>query len=286
LRSYMDRRVFYEKIFATIARVHGFIKPDSPSARRGPYRGTQNFKTAIKIPREHLLMPKVVWDKKLQPEGDMNFLEMLQTADEAGVPVTMKQWASGAGLNLDELMNELKEDAVTRKKIAEWRKQFTGDQAMEQEVMSYVKLKSIPVWDDDNRFLGLSSLEALDIINHFMSTRGNTDKLQSPDETMRTVNSMLDGNDLKTELMGYLLRRVGVASDLPMEEKTVEIISEHLFKIGTAAEDGKKKKAIHAEFQTLAKMMSPKFSNDEKKKLVDSAEQDLSPFSPKAVTGV
>jgi hypothetical protein len=286
LRSYMDRRVFYEKIFATIARVHGFVKPGTASYGKGPRRGTQNFKTAITIPREHLLMPKIVWDKKLQPEGDMNFLEMLQTADEAGVPVTLKQWASGAGLNLDELMNELNEDAAYRKQTAEWRKQFTGDQAMEQEVMSYLGLKAIPVWDDKNQFLTLGSSEALDIINHFVANRRNLSKLQSPDETMRTINGMVDGNDMKTELMGYLLRRLGVAADLPMEEKTVEIISEHLFKLGTETDDSKKKKAVHAEFETLAKMMSPKFSKDDQKNMVSKAEKDMSPFSPQSVTGI
>ncbi|KKL17785.1 hypothetical protein LCGC14_2482060, partial [marine sediment metagenome] len=145
LRAYMDRRVFYEKIFATLARVHGFVKADArtggKSARISP---SLDYRKAMKIPREDLLMPKIVWDKKLQPEGDMNFLEMLRTADEAGVPVTLKQWASGAGLNLEEMLEELTEDSEIRTKVAEWRKQFTGDSAMEQEVMSGAGLRSIP----------------------------------------------------------------------------------------------------------------------------------------------
>jgi hypothetical protein len=285
LRAYMDRRVFYEKVFATIARVHGFIKPDAPSRGRGP-RSTTNFKTAVKIPREDLLMPTIVWDKKLQPEGDMNFIEMLQSVDEAGVPVTLKQWASGAGLNLEEMMEELAEDSRYRKQIAEWRKQFTGDQAMEQEVMSYVGLKAIPVWDEHNRFLSLSSDEALDILEHFVSSKRNMLKLNSPGETMRTVSSMVDGHAMKTELMGYLLRRLGVGSELPMEDRTFEAISEHLFKIGTATDDSKKKKAVHAEFETLAKMMAPSFSGKEKRTLVANAEKDLTPFGPRAVTGI
>jgi hypothetical protein len=287
LRAYMDRRVFYEKIFATIARVHGFVKPGSRSAGKGPMRGsTLNFKHSLKIPREDLLMPKIVWDKKLQPEGDMNFLEMLQSVDEAGVPVTLKQWASGAGLNLEEMMEELGEDSRYRQQIAEWRKQFTGDQALEQEVMSSLGIKAIPVWDEHNQFLVLSSTEALDIIEHFVSSKKNLAKLQSEGETMRTINGMVDGNAMKCELMAYLLRRLGVAKALPMEASTYEAISEHLFKIGTATENSKKKKQVHAEFETLAKMMAPEFSSSDKSKLLAEAGKDVTPFGPSAVTGL
>jgi hypothetical protein len=233
-------------------------------------------------------MPKIVWDKKLQPEGDMNFLEMLQTADEAGVPVTLKQWASGAGLNLEDMMEELGEDTKYRTAIAEWRKQFTGDQAMEQEVMSGTGLAAIPVWDDNHNFVVLSSTEALDVLEHFMSSKQNMLKLTSVEETLRTISSMVDGHAMKTELMGYLLKRLGVATALPIPDRTIEAISEHLLKIGTKTESGAMKKAVHGEFQTLAKLMSPDIPVERKRAMLKGMEnrQDMSPFSSKAVTGV
>ena len=287
LRSYMDRRIFYEKIFATLARVHGFVKKD---AKRGPtnLRRTMDYRKAMQIPKEDLLMPKIVWDKKLQPEGDMNFMEMLQTADEAGVPITMKQWASGAGLNLEEMMEDLNEDAQYRKKIAEWRKQFTGDQAMEQEVMSGEGLRSIPVWDESNNFVVLSSNEALDILEHFLENKRNMLKLTNADETMRTISSMVDGHALKTELMAYLLRRLGVGTELPIDGRAVEAIGEHLYRIGTKTESSKVKKAVHAEFQTLARVMSKDIPKERKLALLEgmSKRQDMTRFTPKAVTGV
>jgi len=288
LRTYMDRRIFYEKIFATLARVHGFTKKDAKSRGPNNLRRTMNYKKALSIPKEDLLMPKIVWDKKLQPEGDMNFMEMLRTADEAGVPVTMKQWASGAGLNLEEMMEDLSEDAQYRKKIAEWRKQFTGDQAMEQEVLSGEGLRSIPIWDEKNNFVALSSTEAIDILEHFMENRRNMLKLTSADETMRTISAMVDGHALKTELMAYLLRRLGVKTDLPIEERAVDAIGEHLLKIGKSSESSKVKKAVHAEFQTLARVMSKDIPKERKLALLEgmSNRQDMSPFTPKAVTGV
>ena len=288
LRSYMDRRVFYEKIFATLARVHGFVKKDARtggrSARISP---SLDYRKAMKIPREDLLMPKIVWDKKLQPEGDMNFLEMLRTADEAGVPVTLKQWASGAGLNLEEMLEELDEDSKIRTKIAEWRKQFTGDSAMEQEVMSGAGLRSIPVWDKNNMFVTLSSTEAIDILEHFVSSKTNMLKLTSPEETMRTINGMVDGNDVKTELMAYLLRRLGVGTSLNVGERTVASISEHVSQIGLD-ESGPGKKAVMEEFKILAKIMSPDIPEDRKKALLAgmSKRQDMSGFGSKSLAGV
>ena len=289
LRSYMDRRVFYEKIFATLARVHGFVKADArtggKSTRISP---NLDYRKAMKIPREDLLMPKIVWDKKLQPEGDMNFLEMLRTADEAGVPVTLKQWASGAGLNLEEMLEELSEDSEIRTKVAEWRKQFTGDSAMEQEVMSGSGLKAIPVWDNSNMFVTLSSTEAIDIIEHFVSSKTNMLKLTNPGEAMRTINGMVDGDDVKTELMAYLLRRLGVGTQLPVGERTVASISEHVSQIGLDAESGPVKKAVMEEFKILAKIMSPDIPEDRKKALLAGMgkRQDMSGFNKNSVAGV
>ena len=288
LRAYMDRRVFYEKIFATLARVHGFIKPDARSKGPGMLSRTLDYRKAMKIPREDLLMPKIVWDKKLQPEGDMNFLEMLRTADEAGVPVTLKQWATGAGLNLEEMMEELEEDSTYRKKIGEWRKQFTGDAAMEQEVMSGEGLRAIPVWDRNNNFVSLSSTEALDVLEHFLGSKENMLKLTSSNETMRIVSSLLDGDAIKTELMAYLLRRLGVNTPLPIPERTIAAISEHVTKIGSETDSGVVKKAVMNEFQILARITSPGISDKRKLALVKGAakHQDMSAFTPKAVTGV
>jgi len=288
LRQYMDRRVFYEKIFATLARVHGFVKDDARTGGRSSRISPNlDYRKAMKIPREDLLMPKIVWDKKLQPEGDMNFLEMLRTADEAGVPVTLKQWASGAGLNLEEMLEELTEDSEIRTKVSEWRKQFTGDSAMEQEVMSGTGLKSIPVWDEHNMFVTLSSTEALDVIEHFLSSKQNMLKLTNPAEAMRTIQGMLDGNDVKTELMAYLLRRMGVGTPLTVGERTVAAISEHVSSIGLA-EKGPGKKAVMEEFKILAKIMSPDIPEDRKKALLEGmgGRQDMSGFNKSSLAGV
>jgi hypothetical protein len=158
---------------------------------------------------------------------------------------------------------------------------------MEQEVMSGSGLKSIPVWDNQNMFVTLSSTEAIDIIEHFVSSKTNMLKLTSPGETMRTISGMVDGDDVKTELMAYLLRRLGVGTQLPVGERTVASISEHVSEIGLA-ESGPGKKAVMEEFKILAKIMSPDIPEDRKKALLSgmSGRQDMSGFSSTSVAGV
>jgi hypothetical protein len=184
------------------------------------------------------------------------------------------------------MLEELSEDSQIRTKVAEWRKQFTGDSAMEQEVMSGSGLKAIPVWDKHNMFVTLSSTEALDIIEHFVSSKTNMLKLTNPGEAMRTINGMVDGDDVKTELMAYLLRRMGVGTQLPVGERTVASISEHVSQIGLD-ESGPGKKAVMEEFKILAKIMSPDIPEDRKKALLDGMgkRQDMSGFSKTSLAG-
>jgi hypothetical protein len=220
----------------------------------------------------------------------MNFLEMLRTVDEAGVPVTLKQWATGAGLNLEEMMEELHEDSEYRQKIATWRQQFTGDGRpdIEQEVMSGEGLRSIPVWDKNDNFVVLSATEALDILDHFVDSRQNMLKLTNTDETMRSISSLVGGHAMKTELMAYLLRRLGVSTKLPVPERTIAAISEHLKQISLDTDSDAVQKAIMSEFQVLARLMSPAIPDARKTVLLEgmSKRQDMSSFSPTAVTGV
>ena len=154
--------------------------------------------------------------------------------------------------------------------------------------MSGEGLRAIPVWDSNNNFVALSSTEALNVLEHFVDSKNNMLKLTSTDETMRTVSALLDGHAMKTELMAYLLRRLGVNTPLPIPERTVTAISEHISKIGSETDSGAVKKAVMNEFQILARITSPGISNDRKLALVKGASkrQDMSPFGPKALTGV
>lgn len=65
-----------------------------------------------------LVIPTVKWHKQLKPEADREHLDVLNTLAERGVPIGLRTWSAAGGINLDDQMNEVKNDVKLRKKIA------------------------------------------------------------------------------------------------------------------------------------------------------------------------
>lgn len=70
-----------------------------------------------------LQLPTIVWDKKLMPEGDAEYLAILTTLQEQGLPINIRHWASAGGMNLDKLMEDMDRDLEDRRRIADYKKE-------------------------------------------------------------------------------------------------------------------------------------------------------------------
>jgi hypothetical protein len=134
LRSTICQRFFYQKLFPTIARIHGFVKRskaeldhnirvdrsgDSPEQRYLKYlqdresgmpswakttavtasRLTQ--RKAMQIPLNDLIVPTINWHKQLKPNQDEKMLEILERLHQNEVPVTLADWCRAAGVESD-----------------------------------------------------------------------------------------------------------------------------------------------------------------------------------------
>lgn len=66
-----------------------------------------------------LLIPEIHWHKQLRPEADREYLDVLNTLSEHGVPITLRAWAAAGGVSIEHLTEELKEDVILRKKISD-----------------------------------------------------------------------------------------------------------------------------------------------------------------------
>lgn len=66
-----------------------------------------------------LLIPEIHWHKQLRPEADREYLDVLNTLSEHGVPITLRAWAAAGGVSIEHLTEELKEDILLRKSIAD-----------------------------------------------------------------------------------------------------------------------------------------------------------------------
>jgi hypothetical protein len=64
-----------------------------------------------------LVIPEIDWEKNLKPEGDSNYIDILKTMTEAGVPVPIRAMAAAGGIKLDKVLKGQEDDIETRKKL-------------------------------------------------------------------------------------------------------------------------------------------------------------------------
>jgi hypothetical protein len=120
-REHLTSQVIYRKLFHTIARAHGFIKPEknSPQSRRQAWM--MSHKSALKIPPERLIFPELKWHKSLHPVGDESYLSILDRLKEAGLPVTKAHYAAHGGFDIKRAMSMLEDDVAEQQVINNWQ---------------------------------------------------------------------------------------------------------------------------------------------------------------------
>ncbi len=144
-RNMLTRSIFYEKIFPPIAYVNNFTKDayeatGSKLGRRfnnirmdeaGRYRAKAdgsapyaNIKDKNINMRDYLI-PRVEWDKHLHPEGDTQYLELLDTLSQKGIPIPLTMMAAAGGVSLDSILNAQKSDLKLRKVLGDYMKKIT-----------------------------------------------------------------------------------------------------------------------------------------------------------------
>lgn len=128
-RDTMTRKIFYSKMFPILSVVHGFESKtmkqvEQASVHRNRRHAefassslTKDFNFKIND-KNSLLIPQINWHKQLKPEADREYLELLETMSEKGVPVSLRMWAAAGGMDLDTAMEGIEEDKKTREEIA------------------------------------------------------------------------------------------------------------------------------------------------------------------------
>lgn len=164
LRSNICQRFFYQKLFPTIARIHGFVKrsqaelnhnirvdrsTDSPEYAYQKYlqdrqedmpswakvnaitAGRLTQRKAQMIPQNDLIMPTINWHKQLKPNQDEKMLEILERLNQNEIPTTLADWCRAAGIESDpeKMKQTYTQDADLRKTIEAIR-----NASMEEEV--------------------------------------------------------------------------------------------------------------------------------------------------------
>jgi hypothetical protein len=128
-RYMIERKVFYDKLFPLISVVNGYYNdPKDVKKWKNSDMDPEDILYELQD-NSALMIPKIHWHKQLKPEGDSDYLGLLNTLAEAGVPVTLRSMAAAGNLSLDQLMNEMEDDIKIRKQIADLKAKLEGGDA-------------------------------------------------------------------------------------------------------------------------------------------------------------
>lgn len=111
-RSFLDHKIFRNKVFPLIAVLNGLYR-DPSLAEQGS--STKALMRNLGNPK-NLLIPELHWHKRLD-NHDPTMMDTLEKLGEKGIPVPLKLWATAAGYNIDMLLGDLGRDQEIRDKI-------------------------------------------------------------------------------------------------------------------------------------------------------------------------
>lgn len=136
LRDSLTAKIFYNKLFPLIARIHGFKKRTQAELNnRIRIESSQSItqREALDISYSELIMPKISWRKHLVNDVDNTKLDVFEKLEEKGVPIHLRDWASAGGVNIDDQMAGLDIDADTRKQVLKWKSAYEASPAETEE---------------------------------------------------------------------------------------------------------------------------------------------------------
>ena len=125
MRDFFTRKIIIERVFEPLAKAHGFYQKDGLTKSRSLQpRGFVSNKIKIKDTSDsQLILPTIQWTKPLEPRMDSSLIELLDKAEEKGLPITLRKWATATGQNISEIQGQISDDLKLRKEFLDYQKQ-------------------------------------------------------------------------------------------------------------------------------------------------------------------
>ena len=260
-RAHFTRTIIYNKLFATLARVHGFTKSDTSAANAAHMvrAGSRSFvmaspsEEAMAIPFAELEMPVVHWTKNLSPQSDTAYMDILDRAKQAGIPVTMSMYASAAGIDLNQLRDTVADDKKTRAFFKKFMPEdaaaggggggwggggggaFASSRAyaFEADQFGLTALASAVGEGPDRTLLGLRVPEIIDTIDDLTKDHRAMAMLNDWPSLNKSLYERL-GTDDRVDAMKYVLNRAGYTG-VPVSGAFLTGVAETIAKAATEA---------------------------------------------------
>lgn len=280
-RALITNMVIRDKIFREIAVANDFVKRSQAELDHRVRKSSSKSiikKAAETGDEEELIIPTVQWHKKLMPNADEAMLQLLQAAEEHGLPVTLRDWAAATNIDLEGALKQTDEDLATRKRVSAYKskvmqlsggggeggEQFGGDgggdfggeggdqqeggdgqqaQAKLREASLQEFARSLPIWDRRGFCLDLHRDELRTLL-HSSRFRAALVERNSWSEVFQTLRKM-NFSPRKSEIIGYVLFRRGLITGYLVPEALVTAVADR------ATQDGAKNFAVLRELELL-----------------------------------
>ena len=270
-RDILTNQIFYEKLFPTLAEIHGFKK-------RTQAELSHRIRIGGKAVSSNLIIPEMNYHKQLRPEADADYLEVLATMEEKIGVLPLRTWAAAGGLNLKKILDMKDEDVKERHLVKKWKDEsesIGGESEEEKEEggawgsadddsstkVVRNSLDSLPIWIR-GKFLGVSK-------SFFISL------LKSNNPKAKLLSKYKD-DPKSLAVANYVLKRMGI-DVLPFDVSAAKDISKHFKKCSAHYS----KKRIKNEFIVFNRIIKNKSNcNAETAETVESIDS----YIPKKFT--
>lgn len=306
LRTTLEKRVFEDKVFDVLARAHDLTKRKKADAshhvRTTPLRRSYaSLEDGLAIPKRDLLLPKIHWTKNLSPNSDANYIELLKSVQEQGIPVTMKMWASAGGIDLNDLEQTLEEDKLIRERFKKFKPapppgaEGEGDGGFGAfssfvDTDALVVLGSFTDHDDHKHgnFFGVPYSELRAIALDLCSSNVRMRVLRDNSALGSYLSARFDGDTTKVDAAKYMLTRMNLAR-AHVSNTFIEAMASKLTITCANTKDKKKLKALKTEVEILMAVhqlstpgFKPKFS---KNAVAESLKHSIKQYKISPSTG-
>jgi hypothetical protein len=280
LRETLTARIFYNKLFPLVARIHGFKKRTQAQLdHRIRVEGSDTVdnkltqRQSLEIPFNQLIMPTISWHKSLVNEVNTAKLDVYEKLEEKGVPIHLRDWAGAGGVDLDDQMSGLETDADVRQQVAKWKSTYEStetEQAEDSAKLEFVKslrnlahsnlktvlgsavqnlgpLASFIFWDRKGMFGPVTANEVVSFLDG-IKPDDNSCKALFDDVSLKHRLFTNFQNPVKMEIGHYLIYRSGLTPLKPsLSRETISIIS-------TVIKDSLDQYGTHGSVYQLAKI--------------------------------
>ena len=117
LRSYFTKKILIDKMCRQLAEQEDFVKRKTAEINHR-YRIAKPKRKAV----SDLIIPKIEWNRPLTPTRDEAYMELLRTLKEEGGILNMRTFYQAGGVDIDEELENAKNDLETRKKMYEYKR--------------------------------------------------------------------------------------------------------------------------------------------------------------------